>query len=94
MNKYCKITLDGAGDLVEVFSAKDIATVWINAADDVEILYNGGSKIEIASASALVQADADAVFQVIKDLQQSRWSDVAASIPLLSQTVNAFTFTF
>lgn len=94
MNKYCKITLDGSSDAVEQFSAKDVALVYLDSADDVVIVFNNGSKIQIASSSALGQADVSVVFGVIKNAQQSRWHEVLLDIPLLSQPVNAFTFTF
>ena len=94
MNKYCKITLDGSANAVEQFSAKDVALVYLDSADDVVIVFNNGSKIQIASSAALVQADVSTVFEVIKDAQQSRWHEVLLDIPLLSQPVNAFTFTF
>jgi len=90
MNKYCKITLDGSANAVEQFSAKDVALVY----DDVVVVFNNGSKIQIASSAALVQADVDVVFGAIKNAQESRWHKVLVDIPLLSQPVNAFTFTF
>ena len=94
MNKYCKITLDGSANAVEQFSAKDVALVYLDSADDVVIVFNNGSKIQIASSAALIQADVDVVFGAIKNAQESRWHKVLVDIPLLSQPVNAFTFTF
>ena len=92
MNKYASLAMDGGG--VEQFSVKDIALCYLDSADDIVILYNGGSSIKIASAAALVQADVDIVFGVIKSAQQQKWTKVLYSIPALSEPVNAFTYTF
>tara|TARA_B100001778_G_C18559635_1_gene617149 strand:+ start:1188 stop:1463 length:276 start_codon:yes stop_codon:yes gene_type:complete len=91
MNKYGEITTTGGSGLI---SLTNVASCYIDAADDVIIDYNNGSKIAIASASALVQADADKVFGVIKSAQQQKWSKVKYTIPALSEDVNAVTFTF
>ena len=91
MNKYGDLTTTGGDGLI---SLMDVASCYLDGNDDVIIDYNSGSKIAIASASALIQADADLVFSVIKSAQESRWSKVKYIIPALSQTVNAITFTF
>jgi len=91
MNKYANIT---AGGVVEQFSVKDVASCYLDSSDDIVIDYIDGSQSKIASGSALVQADVDIVFDVIKRAQQEKWTTVLYSIPTLSQTVNAFTFTF
>lgn len=91
MNKYGEITTTGGSGLI---SLTNVASCYIDAADDVIIDYNCGSQIAIASASALVQADADKVFGVIKQAQQQKWSKVKYTIPALSEDVNAVTFTF
>ncbi len=91
MNKYGEITTTGGSGLI---SLTNVASCYIDAADDVIIDYNNGSQIAIASASALVQADADIVFGVIKQAQQQKWSKVKYTIPALSEDVNAVTFTF
>tara|TARA_Y100000114_G_scaffold155261_1_gene179004 strand:- start:2403 stop:2678 length:276 start_codon:yes stop_codon:yes gene_type:complete len=91
MNKYANITAAG---VVEQFSVKDVASCYLDSSDDIVIDYIDGSQSKIASGSALVQADVDIVFDVIKRAQQEKWTTVLYSIPTLSQTVNAFTFTF
>ncbi len=91
MNKYGEITTTGGSGLI---SLTNVASCYIDAADDVIIDYNNGSKIAIASAAALVQGDADIVFGVIKSAQQQKWSKVKYTIPALSEDVNAVTFTF
>jgi len=91
MNKYANITVGGG---VEQFSVKDVSSCYVDSADDIVIDYISGSQSKIASSSALVQADADIVFGVIKSAQQQKWTKVLYSIPTLSQAVNAFTFTF
>ena len=91
MNKYANIT---AGGVVEQFSVKDVASCYLDSSYDIVIDYIVGSQSKIASGSALVQADVDIVFDVIKRAQQEKWTTVLYSIPTLSQTVNAFTFTF
>ena len=91
MNKYASITVGGG---VEQFSVKDVSSCYVDSADDIVIDYIIGSQSKIASSSALVQADADIVFGVIKSAQQQKWTKVLYSIPTLSQAVNAFTFTF
>lgn len=90
MQKYGDISTTGGVGLI---SLMNVASCYIDAADDVIIDYNSGSKIAIASASALIQADADKVFEVIKNAQEQKWSKVEYTIPVLSQTVNAVTFT-
>jgi len=92
MNKYASIAIDGG--LVEQFSLKDIASCYLDGNDDIVIDYNGGSQVKLASAAALVQADVDIVFGVIKNAQEQKWTQVLYSIPALSEPVNAFTFTF
>jgi hypothetical protein len=91
MNKYASITVGGG---VEQFSVKDVSSCYVDSADDIVIDYISGSQSKIASSSALVQADADIVFGVIKSAQQQKWTKVLYSVPTLSQAVNAFTFTF
>ncbi len=91
MNKYASIT---AGGVVEQFSVKDVASCYLDSSDDIVIDYTNGSQSKIASASALVQADVDIVFEGIKSAQQQKWPKALYAIPALSQTVNAFTFTF
>tara|TARA_R100000742_G_C4279430_1_gene104003 strand:+ start:1968 stop:2243 length:276 start_codon:yes stop_codon:yes gene_type:complete len=91
MNKYGEITTTGGSGLI---SLMNVASCYIDANDDVIIDYNNGSSIAIASASALVQGDADIVFGVIKSSQQHKWSTVKYTIPALSEDVNAVTFTF
>jgi len=92
MNKYASIALDGGG--VEQFSVKDVASCYLDSSDDIVIDYIGGSQSKIGSAAALVQADVDIVFGVIKSAQQQKWTKVLYSVPALSEPVNAFTFTF
>lgn len=92
MNKYASIALDGGG--VEQFSVKDVASCYLDGNDDIIIDYIGGSKVTMASAAALVQADVDIVFGVIKSAQQQKWTKVLYSIPALSEPVNSFVFTF
>tara|TARA_B100000902_G_C27163606_1_gene840049 strand:+ start:385 stop:666 length:282 start_codon:yes stop_codon:yes gene_type:complete len=90
MNKYAEITTtSGAG----LFSIKDIVSCYLDAADDIVLDYGNGNQSKIASASALVQADVNIVFDVIKTAQQEKWSTVKYIIPSLSQSINAFTFT-
>ena len=91
MKKYGDLPTSGGDGLI---SLTDVASCYIDSNDDVIIDYNFGSSIAIASASALVQADADIVFGVIKSAQEQKWSKVKYIIPALSQTVNAITFTF
>lgn len=91
MNKYASITVSGAA---EQFSVKDVASCYLDSSDDIVIDYIDGSQSKIASGSALVQADVDIVFDGIKSAQQEKWTQVLYVIPALSQTVNAFTFTF
>jgi|TARA_R100001463_G_scaffold5237_11_gene18316 hypothetical protein len=91
MNKYASITVGGG---VEQFSVKDVASCYLDSSDDIVIDYIDGSQSKIASGSALVQADVDIVFDGIKSAQQEKWTQVLYVIPALSQTVNAFTFTF
>tara|TARA_B100000424_G_C22804662_1_gene431389 strand:+ start:538 stop:813 length:276 start_codon:yes stop_codon:yes gene_type:complete len=91
MKKYAEITTTGGSGLISI---TNVACVYLDGADDVIINYNNGSKIAIASASALVQSDADTVFGVIKSAQQEKWSTVKYTIPALSEDVNAVTFTF
>jgi len=91
MNKYASITVSGAA---EQFSVKDVASCYLDSSDDIVIDYNDGSQSKIGSGSALVQADVDIVFDAIKSAQQEKWTQVLYVIPSLSQTVNAFTFTF
>ena len=91
MNKYASITVGGG---VEQFSVKDVASCYLDSSDDIVIDYIDGSQSKIASGSALVQADVDTVFGVIKSAQQQKWSKVKYTIPALSEDVNAVTFTF
>tara|TARA_R100000655_G_scaffold77184_1_gene116234 strand:+ start:1350 stop:1625 length:276 start_codon:yes stop_codon:yes gene_type:complete len=91
MNKYAEITTTGGAGL---FSVKDIVSCYVDSSDDIVMDYSNGSQSKIASASALVQADADIVFGVIKSAQQEKWTQVLYKIPALSQDINAFTFTF
>ena len=91
MNKYASITVGGG---VEQFSVKDVASCYLDSSDDIVIDYIDGSQSKIASGSALVQADVDTVFGVIKSAQQQKWSKVKYIIPALSEPVNAITFTF
>ena len=91
MNKYGEITTTGGSGLI---SLANVASCYVDAADDVIIDYNNGSSIAIASASALVQADADIVFDVINNAQEQKWDTVKYTIPALSEDVNAVTFTF
>ena len=91
MNKYGEITTTGGSGLI---SLNNVASCYIDAADDVIIDYNNGSSIAIASAAALVQGDADIVFDVIKNSQEQKWDTVKYTIPALSEDVNAVTFTF
>ena len=46
----------------------------------IVIVFNNGSKIQIASSAALVQADVDVVFGAIKNAQESRWHKVLVEI--------------
>ena len=91
MNKYGEITTTGGSGLI---SLMNVASCYVDGNDDVIIDYNNGSKIAIASATVLVQGDADIVFGVIKSSQQQKWSKVKYTIPALSADVNAVTFTF
>jgi len=97
MNKYGEITTtDGLGVQTSgLISLTNVASCYLDAADDVIIDYNNGSSITITGGLvALVQADADIVFGVIKQAQQQKWSKVKYTIPALSEDVNAVTFTF
>ena len=90
MQKYGEVTTTGGAGLI---SLMNVASCYIDTNDDVIIDYNSGSSIAIASASALVQADADKVLDVIKNAQQSNWREVKYTIPALSADVSAITFT-
>jgi len=91
MNKYAQITTDGGAGL---FSIKDIVSCYLDSSDDIVMDYANGSQSKIDSASALVQADVDIVFGVIKQAQQEKWTQVLYPIPPLSVDVDAFVFTF
>ncbi len=91
MNKYGDLTTTGGDGLI---SLMNVASCYLDGSSDVIIDYTNGSKIAIASAAALAQADVDIVFGVIKSAQQQKWSKVKYIIPALSEPVNAITFTF
>ena len=94
MNKYGEITTTGGSGLI---SLTNVASCYIDNGvliPEIRIDYNNGSSIGIASASALVQADADIVFNVIKNAQEQKWDTVKYTIPALSEDVNAVNFTF
>ena len=93
--KYGEITtVFGLTVSTGLISLNNVASCYIDGADDVIIDYNNGSRITLGSAAALVQADADIVFGVIKNAQEKKWTQVLYGIPLLSEEVNAITFTF
>ncbi len=97
MNKYGEITTtDGLGvETSGLISLTNVASCYVDSADDVIIDYNNGSSIAISGGLvALVQADADIVFGVIKQAQQQKWSKVKYTIPALSELVSSVTFTF
>lgn len=91
MNKYGEITTTGGSGLI---SLANVASCYIDVNDDVMIDYNNGSSVRFASILALVQADADIVFDVIKNAQEDKWDTIKYTIPTLSSEVNAVTFTF
>ena len=91
MHKYGDITTTGGTGLI---SLMNIVACYLDAADDVVIDYDNGSQVKLASAAALSQADVNTVFEVIQNAQEQKWSKVEYTIPALSETVNAVTFTF
>ena len=66
-----------------------IALVYKNSSDDVEIVYNSGKVINIASAAALTAADAKVVFDAIVAASGTKWTETSFLIPKLSQPVNS-----
>ncbi len=91
MNKYAEITTTEGPGLISI---ANVSSCYINEADEIIVDYNNGSSINIASASLLLQKDADTVFNVIKSAQEDKWSTIKYKIPLLTQPVDAVTFTF
>ena len=91
MHKYGEVTTTGGAGLI---SLMNIVACYLDAAFDIVIDYDNGSQVKIASAAALAQADVDKVFEVIKNAQEQKWSKVEYTIPALSESVNAVTFTF
>ena len=91
MHKYGDITTTGGTGLI---SLMNVVACYLDSADDIVIDYEQGSQVKLASAAALVQADVDKVFEVIKNAQEQKWSKVEYTIPALSESVNAVTFTF
>jgi hypothetical protein len=90
MQKYAIIQLDGVSDTAtDQFSANDVAIVYKNSGDDIVIYYTSGKVVNIASAAALTNADAQTVFNAIAEASQTPWTETSFVIPKLSQPVNA-----
>ena len=73
MHKYGDITATGGTGLI---SLMNIVACYLDVADDIVIDYDNGSQVKLASAAALVQADVNKVFEVIKNAQEQKWSKV------------------
>ena len=92
MNKYGEITTTGGSGLI---SLTNVACVRLFNVNFIIIQYNNGSSITIAgAAAALSQADAEIIFNVIKNAQEQKWDTVKYTIPALSEDVASVTFTF
>lgn len=90
MKKYGIVQLDGVSSTArDQFSTSGITLVYLNSADDVEIVYSSGKIVNIASAAALVAADVKVVFDAIVEASQTKWTETSFLIPKLSQPVNS-----
>jgi hypothetical protein len=91
MNKYGEITTTGGSGLI---SLNNVILARLFGGNFILINYANGSLCSIQATTAFTQADAEVIFDVIKNAQEQKWDTVKYTVPTLSDSVASISFTF